>query len=270
MLTLLAVLAGGYLLLTGALYVFQRNLIYFPDTSRPVMTGNLSGLSEVTVETADGLQLLCWYGQPRPGMATVLYFHGNAGNIASRVEKIRPFVNAGYGVLLVGYRGYGGNGGSPSEQGFYADARGAVQYLKNLPKPPARLIIYGESLGTAVAVRTAADLAAAGEAIEALVLEAPFTSVVEAAAHYYPIFPIKWLLKDRFDSASRIARVEAPVLIVHGQQDATIPIRLGRELYQLAAQPKQKLWIAGAGHNDLFDHGAAEAVLEFLAGLANR
>ncbi len=265
-LTFLAVLIGGYSLILGGVYVFQRNLIYFPDRTAPDLTNSgLAGVAEATYTTADGVPLLSWYRQPDPGMPTVLYFHGNAGHIGSRIDKIRPFVAAGYGVLLAGYRGYGGNGGSPGEQGLYADARAAVEFLNARGTAAKDLVLYGESLGSAVATRMAAELSGQAGGVLALVLEAPFTSVVEAAASFYPIFPVRWVLHDRFDSGSIIGRVETPVFILHGENDTTMPIRFGKKLYDRAAQPKESLWIAGAGHNDLFEHGGGAAVLDFIA-----
>jgi len=270
MATVLAVLVVGCVLITGALYVFQRRLLYFPDTSVPDLAGSgLVGVEEVWLETDDGGHLLSWYSDPGPGMPTVLYFHGNAGHIGYRVEKIRPFLDAGYGVLLAGYRGYGGNPGTPSEQGLFADARAAVNFLKRRGLSVANLVVYGESLGSAVATRMAAELATqtaeGGGAVMALILEAPFTSAAEAASHFFSAIPVKWLLRDRFDSGSIIGQVGTPVFILHGDSDRIMPIHFGKKLYGLASSPKDCLWVAGAGHNDLFEHGAAKAVLEFIA-----
>ena len=266
MLTFLAVLIGGYLLVLGGLYIFQRHLLYYPDRQAPdLASSGLAGLAEVTYGSADGGQLLSWHKEPAPGLPTLLYFHGNAGHIGSRVEKIRPFADVGYGVLLAGYRGYGGNGGVPSESGLYADARAAVEFLHTRGASAKKLILYGESLGSAVATKMAAELSDTGNGALTLVLEAPFTSVVEAASQFYPMFPVRWLMRDRFDSGAIIARIKTPVLIFHGDKDATMPIRFGKKLYDLASQPKESLWITGAGHGDLFDHGAAAAVLDFVA-----
>lgn len=265
MVTFASVVIGAYMLALGGLYVFQRHLLYFPDTSVPKQANNnLLKLTDVTYTTADGVNLMSWYSAPAPGMPTVLYFHGNAGHIGFRVDKIRPFVTLGYGVLLAGYRGYGGNDGVPSEQGLFADARAAVEFLQGQGAGANSLVLYGESLGSAVATRMAAELST-GDGVMALVLEAPFTSVVEAASHFYPIFPVRWLLRDRFDTGSIISQIRAPVFIFHGDRDKVMPIRFGKKLYKVASHPKESLWIAGAGHNDLFDHGAASAVLDFVA-----
>lgn len=261
-----ALLAGSYLLILVGLLVFQRNLLYYPDKTTPDPAA--SGVGEmrpVKMESADGLVLSSWYAAGRPEQPVVVYFHGNAGNIGSRGNKVRPFLDAEYGVLLVGYRGYGGNPGKPSETGLYADARAALSFLRESSDEAARsLVFYGESLGTAVASAMAAERAAAGQPVQALILEAPFTSVTDAAGHFYPFIPVKWLLKDHFDQASRIAAVSAPVLIFHGEQDRTMPIRFGKALFDVAQMPKQSKWYDGAGHNDLFDFGAADLSIDFI------
>jgi len=266
MINVAALLAGTYLLILVGLLVFQRNLLYHPDKSIPdPAASRVEEMHPVRMESADGLVLSSWYAAGKPERPLVVYFHGNAGNIGSRGHKVRPFLNAGYGVLLVGYRGYGGNPGKPSETGLYADARAALNILKESDDEAARpLVFYGESLGTAVASAMAAERAAAGQPVQALILEAPFTSVTDAAGHYYPFIPIKWLLNDHFDQASQIAAVSAPVLIFHGERDRTMPIRFGKALFEVAQMPKQSKWYDGAGHNNLFDFGAADLSIDFI------
>lgn len=265
MINVVGLLVGAYLLVVVALLVFQDKLLYHPDKSFPDIVG--SGLHEmqpVEATTADGLVLMSWYGPGQPEQPVVVYFHGNAGNIGSRGDKVRPFLEAGHGVLLVGYRGYGGNPGKPSEAGFYADARAALMILDEKGAGQRPLVLYGESLGSAVATAMAAELAGANRPVRALILEAPFTSVTAAAQHYYPYIPVKWLLMDHFDQAARITDVSAPVLIFHGDLDKTMPIRFGKMLFEKALMPKQAKWYAGAEHNNLFDQGAAQLSLQFI------
>ena len=263
--TALRVIATGlaaYGLVLAATYFFQRSLMYFPDSSVPrLAVAGVDDMEEVTLSTGDGLRLLSWYKPPaRPSGATVVYFHGNAGNIESRGFKARPLLDAGYGLLLVGYRGYGGNGGRPSEEGFYADGRAALDYLSARGVPTERIVIYGESLGTGVAVQMAFE-----RRVAALVLEAPFTSAADVGAAAYPFLPVRLLLKDRFASIDKIARIEAPLLIVHGEADRVVPVRLGRALLAAAEEPKEGIFVPAAGHENLFDLGAAEVVLDFLS-----
>lgn len=264
MIQVLALLIGGYGLILVGLTVFQRNLLFHPDTSLPSPAP--SGVGEmlaVTIQSRDGLTLSSWYAEGDAGRPVIVYFHGNAGHIGSRGHKVRPFLDAGFGVLLVGYRGYGGNPGNPTEAGLYTDARDALDWLdKKTSNRP--IVLYGESLGTAIATTMAAERAVAGKTVQALILEAPFTSVTDAAQHHYPYVPVKWLLKDHFEQASRIDDVSAPVLVLHGEKDQTMPIRFGKGLFEQAVMPKVGKWYDEAGHNDLFDYGAGDFSVEFI------
>jgi fermentation-respiration switch protein FrsA (DUF1100 family) len=261
----IALAVGAYLLFLVGLFVFQASLLYHPDSSvpNPVLSG-LAEMQPTTAESADGLDLLSWYAKGHPKQPIVVYLQGNAGNIGSREHKVRPFLDVGFGVLLVGYRGFGINLGKPSEEGLYADARAALSILDKEDERERPLILYGESLGTAVATAMAAELASAGTPVAALILEAPFPSVTAAARHHYPFVPVKWLLKDHFNQASRISKILAPVLVFHGDQDQTIPIHLGKALFDRALMPKQSKWFKGAGHNNLFDFGAGELSISFI------
>lgn len=254
-----AVVAYGGVL--AVLFLAQRQLLYFPDRSRPQL-GDLAplGLREVQLSTADGLSLLAWNLPARDGRPTILYFHGNGGHLGYRTERMKRFAGKGYGVLMPEYRGYGGNPGNPTEAGLYADAEAAFDFLAREEIPPARLVVYGESLGSGVAVRMAAT-----HPVAALVLEAPFTSVVAAAQSRYPFVPARWLVRDRFDSLSVIEKVKAPILILHGERDVIMPVRFGRALFAAAPEPKEGWFHPEAGHNDLSRHGALDAMDEFLA-----
>jgi hypothetical protein len=211
--------------------------------------------------------LLSWYRAADADMPTVVLFQGNAGNIELRGSKARPFMDAGYGMMLVGYRGFGGNPGSPSEQGLYEDARAALRYLGENGVSAERVVLYGESLGTGVAVRIAAEQAGENAPVAAVVLEAPFSSIVDAAAFYYPYVPVSMMLKDRFNSIDAIADIGAPVLFVHGEEDEVTPIRFGKRLFDAAEEPKQAFWVRDAGHNDLAEFGLHDRVTDFLNGL---
>ena len=262
---------GAYFLFLVFLFAVQSNLLYHPDkTAQDPVTIGLPMMEPIIAESADGLDLLSWYAKGQPKEPIVVYLHGNAGNISSREHKVRPFLDVGFGVLLVGYRGFGINPGKPSEEGLYADARAAMSILDEIHDRGRPIILYGESLGTAVATNLAAELARAGTPAAALILEAPFTSVISVAKYHYPFVPVKWLLKDHFDQASRISGILAPVLIFHGDQDKTIPIRLGKALFEKALMPKQSKWFEGAGHNDLFDFGAGELSVKFIQRLKSQ
>ncbi len=259
----ITVAAVVYVVFVAALYVFQRNIMYFPDTSVPsTVHSGVPEMQPVTLDTEDGLNLLAWY-RAVEGQPVMVYFHGNAGNIGARGFKVRPYLDAGFGVLLVSYRGYGGNRGRPTEEGLYADGRAALDFLKSQGVAPERVVLYGESIGTGVAVQMASELGPENP-VAALVLEAPLTSMDDVAAHHYPYVPVRSLIRDHFDSASKIAGVNTPVLIIHGDRDRTVPIKFGRMLFEAAAEPKESRWLEGGNHNDLYDFGAAQVVVEFL------
>lgn len=255
---------GGYLVFVAAIYLMQRNLLYYPDSSMssPAASG-VGEMTAVTLNTSDGLSLTSWYKPPAEGKPVLIYFHGNAGNISGRGFKVRPYMDRGYGVLLVGYRGYGSNPGSPTEDGLYEDGRAALAFAAAKGIDPRRIALYGESLGSGIAVQMALEMAETKPAA-ALILEAPFTSTADVGAHHYPYLPARILMKDRFESVLKIAAVKAPVLIFHGVKDRTIPVKFGKRLFKAAAEPKESHWYEDASHNDLYDFGAADLVVDFL------
>ena len=251
----------AYAALVAGCAMMQRSLMYFPDAN---LSPPASGFAAVSYRTADGLTLTSWYRAAEKGFPTLVYFQGNGGNISHRIYKTRPLYEAGHGLLLTGYRGYGGNPGSPTEDGLYHDARGAMDYLAGQGLPPERLVMLGESLGTGVAVRMASEFP-----VRAVILEAPYTSTVDVGQAAYFFLPVGLLMKDRFPSIDLIAKIQAPLLLIHGEADRIIPTRFGRLLYQAARQLKEAHFIPGAGHNDLFEHGLTGIELDFLARLAN-
>jgi fermentation-respiration switch protein FrsA (DUF1100 family) len=250
----------GYAVLVGGLYLFQRQLLYHPDRTRPELLGlEQLGVREAMLETEDGLSLLSWYLPPRPGRPVIAYFHGNGGHIGYRAERLLRFARKGYGVLLAEYRGYGGNPGTPSEAGFYIDGRAALVFLDREGVSANRLVLYGESLGSGVAVALAAE-----HQIAAVILEAPPTSVAEVAQGHFPYVPASRMVIDRFDSLSRIGRVRAPILILHGERDRVVPIRFGRALFDAAPEPKEGWFAPEAGHENLARYGSLDAVVSFI------
>jgi len=258
------VVAGvaAYGAVLGTLFAFQRNLLYFPaaDVGAPA-DHDVPEMAVVRYVTADGLTLTGWYRPAADGRPTLVYFHGNGGHFGERAFKVRPFLDAGYGVLLAEYRGYGGNPGRPSERGLYADARAALGWLAGQGVPAGRVVLYGESLGSGVAVQMATEHPVAG-----LVLEAAFVSITAIGARRYPFVPVHLLLRDRFDNLAKIGRVRAPVLVVHGERDETVPARHGRRL-AAAAERSEAHYVPAGGHADLYDFGVSDRILGFLDGL---
>lgn len=259
---LVKIILVAYLVVLAILFALQRQLLFPADKAPPSLEqAGLAGLMEsVSVTTADGLTLLAWYHRPPDNQAPlIVLFHGNGGTIQIRAAKAKTYVNAGLGVLLLEYRGYGGNPGSPSEAGLYADGRAALAFLAAQGIAPARVVLVGESLGTGVAVQMAVE-----QRVAALVLEAPYSSIADVAQSDFPWFPVWWLIRDRFDSVAKIARVGVPLFVVHGERDRTIPVRFARTLFAAAAQPKEAMWLSDAGHDVLARPGVDEAALDFL------
>jgi uncharacterized protein len=259
---LIGLVAALYLSVLGLLFVFQRNLLYVPSAERPNLAeaGLASVMRAVQIKTPDGLELLAWYRPPpTPDAPLLLYYHGNAGHIGSRADRVKPYLDAGYGVLLPEYRGYGGNPGRPTEEGLYTDARAALGFLAGEGVSPGHIVCYGESLGTAVAVQMATE-----RGCGALVLEAPFTSVAAVAQSRYPIFPVKALVLDKFDSLAKVGGLRCPLFVMHGERDRIVPIRYGRALFSAAPEPKEAKWFPEATHVDFEDFGGSAAVLDFL------
>jgi fermentation-respiration switch protein FrsA (DUF1100 family) len=252
---------AGYTLFTGLMFIGQRRMMYHPDTSAPQLgQAGVSDMEAVTVSTADGLDLTAWYRPPtREGAPTLVYFHGNAGHIGHRGHKARPYLDAGYGVMLASWRGYGDNPGSPDEEGFYNDARAALDFLADAGVPAGRMVVYGESIGSGPAVQIATE-----REIGAVVLEAPLTSAANVAQRHYWYVPAQYLVLDRFDSISKIDRINAPLFIIHGDRDSVVPMDMSESLLSAAVEPKDAQFFPGATHNDLYDHGADDAVIAFL------
>lgn len=263
--TVLAFLCLYFLML--AYYFFtQRSFLYYPDVTRPdpVQSG-VPEMEVVSARTADGLDLQAWYAPPREaGRPVVVLFHGNGGHIGWRGGKARLFMEAGYGVMLAEYRGYGGNPGKPSEQGFYADAHAWMEMMAARGVAAGDIVLYGESIGSGPAVRMAADY----PGVRALVLETPFTSLAETAQHHMKWLPVRFMMWDRFDNMHLIGGLGMPVLILHGRRDMIVPYAQGVRLYEAAGGRKFMETYDAGGHNDLYAFGAGERVLRFLDEVA--
>jgi uncharacterized protein len=254
----------GYSLLCAALFFFQRKVLYRPEPGRVVPTDwNLSDFITVTVETRDGLGIDSWYLQPPQSDGEVIVvFPGNSGHLGRRALKARAFAQAGYGVLLAGYRGFSGNPGEPTEQGLYHDARAALDFLVSRGISGRRLVLYGEFLGCSMAVQMASE-----RRVGAVVLEGAHTSITDVANIHYPFLPVSAMLLDRFRTITRIRQILAPLLILHGECDRTVPVRIAQALFAAAAEPKKSVWFPEGDHTDLWKHGALDEILSFLKGL---
>ena len=250
--------AAGYLVLGALVYLAQRSLMYFPDRARtsPGAAG-FAQAQDVTLDTADGENVIAWHVPPHEGKPVILYFHGNGGALNLRVDRFRKIVAQGFGLVALSYRGYGGSSGKPSEQGLIEDARAAYAFAA---ERYARIAVWGESLGTGVAVAIAAE-----KPVTHVILDAPFTSTVDVAAALYWFLPVRFLMKDQFRSDERIKRVTAPVLILHGEADTVIPIAYGERLLAMIPGKKQMVRFKDGYHVDLDRLGAADEALKFLS-----
>lgn len=251
----------GYLLLLAIMFMMQRSLLYPAGQNLPAIEFfGIPGLREVEIETNDGLKQKHWYIPARDDTApTVVVFHGNAGQLADRVPKFGFFAQAGYGVLFAGYRGYSGNDGSPKQDDLVADAGDLLDWLAAQGVEPDRTVLYGESLGSGVAVQIAARREVAG-----LILEAPFTSVAEVAQSHYWYLPARWLILDKWNSLARADQIQVPVLVLHGERDQVTNVRFGRRLLEAIQSPKEGIFVPEAGHNDLYDFGLRDRVTGFV------
>lgn len=246
----LATLAAAYGGLALLIYIFQSRLVFFPQTGREITaTPARIGLAfdDIHLQTADGISLHGWYIPAPQPRGTVLFLHGNAGNISHRLDSVLMFHRLGYSTLIFDYRGYGNSGGSPSEEGTYRDAEAAWRYLTGQRLTPScRIVLFGESLGGAVAAWLAARQKAG-----ALVIASVFTSVPDLGQQLYPFLPVRWLARIRYDTRASLRAVAVPVLVAHSPDDEIIPFEHGRALFAAANPPKQFLELAG-GHNDGF------------------
>jgi len=261
LIAVLAVLLFVYVGLAAMLYFTQRSMMYFPETihTSPAEAG-LPEAEEISLTAADGVRIVGWHVAPRDGQPVILYLHGNGGALRYRVERFHRLIKEGLGLVAVEYRGYGGSEGSPSEAGLFADAEAAYAFAAGRYRPD-QLVLWGESLGTGLAVYLAAD-----KPVGRVILEAPFTSTAAVAARRYWFMPVRLLMKDQFRSDERIANVTAPVLILHGLNDRVVPYAMGEQMFDLAKGNKHIVRFLDGGHEDLDQYGALHAVGRFLAG----
>lgn len=246
----------------GVLSAVQRQLIYFPDAATVPPAGEvIEGARDVPLHTEDGLRLNAWFVPaltPRAGPPlAVLLAPGNGGNRAGRAPLARELSRRGLAVLLLDYRGYGGNPGTPSEEGLAADAVAASRALEELGYPPERTIYFGESLGTGVVAALSARIRPA-----AMVLRSPFTELADVGAHHYPFLPVRLLLRDRFPVEEHVAQSPVPVTVIYAERDSVVPSELSARVADVAASLTERVVVRGADHNDpvMFGPRVADAV----------
>jgi fermentation-respiration switch protein FrsA (DUF1100 family) len=260
---LLIVAALTYLGGVAVLYFKQRAMLFpIPPVGRTAPSAaRFPEAEEAVLTTADGEKIIVWHVPAKPGHPVILFFPGNGDFLAGRVSRFKAVTADGTGLVALSYRGYAGSSGSPSEAGLLQDA--AAAYAFTAARYAAdRIVLWGFSLGTGVAVALAAEQPAGR-----LILEAPYTSTVDVAASLFRLVPVGLLMRDQFHSDWRIEQVRLPLLIMHGDNDPAIPIAFGERLFALAHEPKQFVRLGGGGHDNLDDFGAIETARHFIAAL---
>lgn len=243
------------------LFVFQRNMLYHPEKDFD-KTNNvpIEGFQEIFIENSDKQKLQIWSTKPtNEKQEVIIYFHGNSGNLNLRINKIQEFANRGYGVIVLSYRGFGKSQGKPTEDGLYDDALTAINHAKEQGYLLKNIIVYGESLGSGVAIEMATRMD-----FKAVILEAPYKSIVARAKELYPYIFVNLLVRDKFDSISKINKVKSPVLVIHGELDEVMPISHGKEILAKANEPKKGVFLENYAHSDFDLKILADLVYNFV------
>ena len=255
-----------YILLLIIVFFFQGNLLYHPTTNnylKDQAAREPAGIEKVKIVTKDEINLIGWfYNQDLEKFKTILFFHGNAGSLENRTYKLNHFKNLNLNFLIIAWRGFNGNKGKPNEMGLYEDAKSAIKWLNAKGIKEKNIILYGESLGTGVAVEVAQNKNYAG-----VILESPFTSMVNMGKKYYPFFPVSFLLKDKFESYKKINNIFVPVLIMHGKVDKIVPYDMGKKMYELANEPKFFYTQEYGDHMIEYDEKLLSALKKFILSL---
>jgi len=245
------------------LFIFQRNLMYHPNENNYFGDKLEVEIEKVKITTSDNINLLGWFHNKNlKKFKTIVYFHGNAGNLDNRIYKLNYFKNMDVNFLIIAWRGFSGNKGKPSEQGLYEDGKSTIEWLKNLGVSENDIIIYGESLGTGIATEIAQNNKFAG-----LILETPFTSMIEAAKNFYPYIPVGLLLKDKYKNDKKIKNINIPILVMHGEVDQIVPFWMGKTIYEIANQPKYSYFTKYDDHMMEFDENLVLTLEKFIKSL---
>jgi len=252
-----------YLIVLTYIYLFQRNLLYHPSDNGYQEDEINFDYKEIYIQNKEGIKLKAWlHEKDLINKKTIIFFHGNAGNLRNRNYKLNELSKFDVNFLIVAYRGFSGNQGKPSEQGLYEDARSALDFLKIKGVKEKNLILYGESLGTAVAIETAQNKDLAG-----IILESPFTSMVELAQKYYPVLPVKFLLKDKYETIKKLPNINSPLLVLHGKLDNIVPFSMGKKLFEKANEPKFKYFVDNDDHMVRYDQKLLNEIKKFISDI---
>ena len=252
-----------YLIILVFLFFFQRSLLYHPNVNNYFNDRLKVDIEEVQIKTSDNINLLGWFHKKDLNkFKTVVYFHGNAGKLENRIHKLNHFKDMDVNFLIISWRGFSGNSGKPTEKGLYEDGKSTIDWLKNIGLSDKDIVLYGESLGTGIATHIAQNRKFAG-----LVLETPFTSMVDAAKNVYPYIPVGILLKDRYENEKKIKHINIPVLVMHGEADQIVPFKMGKKIYEIANKPKYSYFTKYDNHMMEYDEKLVFALRSFMKSL---
>ena len=252
-----------YFLIIILTYIFQRNLLYHPNENNYLNDQLLLTIKKVKIKTGNNIDLLSWYhNKDINSYKTILFLHGNAGTLENRIHKINHFKDINVNLLIISWRGFSKNQGKPNEQGLYEDARSAIEWLRSKGIKESDIIIYGESLGTGVASEIAQHKNFAG-----VILESPFTSMIELGKEKYPFLPVKFLLKDTYENNKKIKNIKAPVLVMHGKVDDIVPFHMGKKIYEMANEPKYYYFSEYDDHMMKYNEKLLKVIKNFIKSL---
>ena len=245
----------AYIVVIIFVYFYQRNLLYHPSENNYQNDTIQFNHQEIFIKVNDEIKLKSWIiNKDLKNFKTLVFFHGNAGDLSNRIYKLNELDKLNINILLISWRGFSGNAGYPTEKNLYEDAEAAIKWLNKKKVSDSQIILYGESLGTGVAVEIGAK-----NNFNSIILESPFTSIENSAKIYYPYLPVSFLLKDRYDSISKIKKINSPILIMHGRKDDIVPFFMGKKLFEKANSPKDSYF------TDIDDH-----MMEFNSQLLNK
>ena len=251
-----------YFAITVVVYFFQRKLLYHPFSPQITGKGLIHNFETINFKTSDNFELKGWFHLKNSNKKTILFLHGNAGNLDNRIDKLNSLGSMDINFLIISWRGYSGNPGKPSEAGLYKDALGGIEWLNKKGISNDRIILYGESLGTAITTEVAQNKNFAG-----IILEAPFTSMVDMGQKIYPIFPVRFLLKDKYESKNKIKNIKSPILVLHGRKDKIVPFYMGEKIFEMANNPKFKYFTDLDDHMMNFDEKLVNEIDLFIRNL---
>ena len=250
----------AYITILLLTYFYQRNLLYHPSENNYQGDSINFNYQEVFIEAEENIKLKSWFiKKDLKNFKTIIFFHGNAGDLTNRIHKLNELNKLDVNILIISWRGFSGNLGKPTEKNLYQDAKKSVKWLNKNGIEKKNIILYGESLGTGVAIELGQDNSFAG-----IILESPFTSIANAAKIYYPYLPIDLLIKDRYDSIKKIKSIKIPILVMHGKKDNVVPFKMGVELFEMANEPKYSYFSENDDHMMEFNDQLINSLKKFL------